>query len=182
MRHPPLLFLDTECLGLDINAPIWEVAAIRVVDGAAAVQLDTLVYHEPGKWVATLPTSFQVDYRTRYSDTEADSKTNVITYIDAMAEGVIVVGSNPQFDMQRIEKLADDIGFDGTIGWHYHPIDMPTMIHGYLCGKGVYPTPPWKSDLLSQMVGVDPRDFNRHTALGDALWCKAMWNAVTDES
>jgi len=38
--------------------------------------------------------------------------------------------------------------------------------------------PPWKSEALSRAVGVDPRDFDRHTALGDALWARAIYSAV----
>ena len=39
-------------------------------------------------------------------------------------------------------------------------------------------TPPWDSDALSRAVGVNPDDFDRHTALGDARWAKAMYEAV----
>jgi hypothetical protein len=28
MKNPPLLFLDIECLGLDVEAPIWDLGAI----------------------------------------------------------------------------------------------------------------------------------------------------------
>lgn len=38
--------------------------------------------------------------------------------------------------------------------------------------------PPWKSDALSRAVGVDPEQFDRHTALGDAYWAKAIYEAV----
>lgn len=37
---------------------------------------------------------------------------------------------------------------------------------------------PYKSALLSRAIGVDPGDFERHTALGDARWVKAMWEAM----
>jgi oligoribonuclease (3'-5' exoribonuclease) len=38
--------------------------------------------------------------------------------------------------------------------------------------------PPWDSGELSRAVGVDPDDFDRHTALGDARWAKAIYQAV----
>jgi hypothetical protein len=38
--------------------------------------------------------------------------------------------------------------------------------------------PPWDSDELSLAVGVDPEQFDRHTALGDAKWAKALYEAV----
>lgn len=38
--------------------------------------------------------------------------------------------------------------------------------------------PPWKSVDLSRAVGVEPEDFDKHTALGDARWAKAIYEAV----
>ncbi len=38
--------------------------------------------------------------------------------------------------------------------------------------------PPWKSVDLSRAVGVKPEDFEKHTALGDARWAKAIYEAV----
>lgn len=38
--------------------------------------------------------------------------------------------------------------------------------------------PPWKSEDLSRAVGVNPDDFERHSALGDARWAKAIYEAV----
>ena len=38
--------------------------------------------------------------------------------------------------------------------------------------------PPWSSDGLSSAVGVDPEQFERHTAMGDVRWVMAQWDAV----
>lgn len=38
--------------------------------------------------------------------------------------------------------------------------------------------PPWNSNDMSRAVGVEPDDFDRHTALGDARWAKAIYEAV----
>ena len=38
--------------------------------------------------------------------------------------------------------------------------------------------PPWNSNDLSRAVGVDPDDFDRHSALGDVRWAKAVYEAV----
>lgn len=180
MKHPPLLFVDIETLGLDINAPAWELAATRInpLKGTRKF-MNTFIIHQPSSWAATLPLSFQKDYRERYDEDIARTPASVINELSIMADGAIVVGSNPSFDMQRLEKLSSDI--DGAmLGWHYHPIDVPTMVHGYLLGKGIAPAPPWKSDFLSRIVGVDPTAFKRHTAMGDVRWCIAMWEAITD--
>lgn len=179
MTHPGLLFLDTETLGLDPAAPIWEIGAIRVWPGGFQRHLHVFVDHDPDSWLATMPQSFQDDYRDRYRVEDAYAPELAIRYLADLIgdDEPFVVGSNPSFDMQRLERLSSLV--DGEpLAWHYHPIDMPTLAHGWLVGKGVSPAPPWKSDLISQMIGVDPADFDRHTALGDARWCQAMWRAV----
>ena len=180
MNYPNLLFLDTECLGTDPAAPTWEIAAVRVWPGGHERTLEVLVEHDPGDWPLTLPKAFCDDYRNRYHADDAYPARQAIRYLaDLIGDGVpIVVGSNPSFDMTRLEKLSADV--DGEpLAWYYHPLDMPTLAHGWLLGKGVAPAPPWKSDLLSQMIGVSPTDFDRHTAMGDVKWCMAMWNLVT---
>lgn len=179
MQHPPLLFLDCETLGLREDAPVWEVAAILITaNGAMQQHWSAFVQHDQTiatEYLEELPQSFREDYLARYAPDEAWAPETVAGKIAFMAEGgAIVCGSNPDFDMTRIAKLDPTI----KIGWHYHAMDIPTLVHGYLLGKGLAPAPPWKSDLLSQMIGVDPRP-GRHTALGDAAWCHAMWRAVT---
>jgi hypothetical protein len=85
--------------------------------------------------------------------------------------------------------------------WHYHVIDVEALAAGYLAAirqdaaeLGYHDRPdtpqyehegnleiarlPWKSDSLSRAVGVEPDDFDRHTALGDARWAKAIYEAV----
>lgn len=57
--------------------------------------------------------------------------------------------------------------------WHYHLIDVENIAAGRL---GL--TPPWKSEDLSRALGVDPDQYERHTALGDARWAAAMYEAA----
>jgi len=37
---------------------------------------------------------------------------------------------------------------------------------------------PWKANDLGRAVGVDPRGFERRTALGDARWTAAVYDAI----
>ncbi|MFB4306942.1 hypothetical protein [Actinomadura sp. GTD37] len=116
-----------------------------------------------------------------------------------MGERPHIVGAVPNFDTERIARLLDQFGL--APGWHYHLIDTEALAAGWV--HGVFrqaaeelarrdlphdavdrgPTLvtdlPWNSNTLSGAVGVDPDQFDRHTALGDAQWARALWDAVT---
>lgn len=176
MKHPPLLFLDVETLGLQEDSPIWEIALLHVTaHGQMREKWTCFVKHDPRLMDPQLPDAFIEDYNKRFVGSRALDPIEAFDAVSHFAEGSHVCGSNPSFDMERIEKLDPA----RTMAWHYHPLDIPTLVHGYLLGKGVAPAPPWKSDYLSRIVGVDPADFDRHTAMGDCLWTFAMWEAVT---
>lgn len=179
MKHPPLLFLDTETVGINPAAPIWEIAAVRIEPTGSATHFETLVAHDPGDWLLTLPKLFVDDYKKRYDADQAAHPRVAVERLAKITEGAIVCGSNPSFDIERLERLAYQQQLPEPFGWHYHPFDIPTLAHGYLLGRGIAPAPPWKSDFLSRIVGVDPADFDRHTAMGDCEWTLAMWKAVT---
>jgi hypothetical protein len=185
INHPPLLVIDCETLGLG-DAPIWEIGALRINEGGTIGNSDTVhlfVEHDPEGWLEDLPKPFRDDYQERFVDKRPLTVTqkDAVRAISYAARGrVLVLGSNPGFDMQRIEKMAYDNGIDPP-PWHYHPEDVPTLARGWLNGKGIYPAPPWKSDLISQMIGIDPRNYDRHTALGDCTWTLDMWRKVMEQ-
>jgi hypothetical protein len=116
-----------------------------------------------------------------------------------LTAGLHLAGAVVSFDEERLRRLLRRNGV--LHRWHYHLIDVEALAAGYLSGlatasrelgdpKADGPTdeeirliqPPWKSDGLSAALGVDPEDFERHTALGDAKWARAIWDAVTGMS
>jgi hypothetical protein len=56
---------------------------------------------------------------------------------------------------------------------HYHLFDT----EGWVAGRLGW-LPGWDSKELSLAVGVNPDDFERHTALGDCRWQKAVVEAA----
>ncbi|KRQ29774.1 hypothetical protein AOT83_26355 [Mycobacteroides sp. H001] len=187
-----IVFMDTETLGLDIDAPIWEFAAIRrhinspeVADASGITstecRLHIQIHHYPDPWLAgpdALPEQFAADYRDRFDPANALS----IPVAAALIEGFLsgrphIIGAVPSFDTARIShQLLRPARIPDP--WHYHLIDVENVVVGYLAGKGELFPPPWKSDQLSAAVGVDPEVFDRHTAMGDVLWTRAQWDAV----
>lgn len=183
-----IVFLDTETLGLDPAAPIWEFAAIRQSDPDMQAETLHLFINNPddAKWLESLPEPFAQDYRTRFGrnyglSVSADIAAHQIReFLDGRPH---IVGAVPSFDTERIARqLMEPHGFDRP--WHYHLIDVENLVVGYL--RGLYMAggqdmpidPPWKSDELSRAVGVDPEQFDRHTAMGDVLWVRAQYDAV----
>lgn len=174
----PIVFLDTECLGLDPRAPIWEFGAIRVEPDGDTETVEFQIQHEPGDWAKTMPQWFQEDYQRRYNRRAALGSFDAAVRIRVITHGAIVVGCNPSFDLDsgRLETLLSRHGFPPV--WHYHPLDTASMALAWLWARGVRPPQPWKSDELSRLIGVDPAQFDRHTALGDAKWCRAQWDRM----
>jgi DNA polymerase III epsilon subunit-like protein len=105
-------------------------------------------------------------------------------------DGATIVGAIPSFDVNFLTPWLRQHGHVFT--GHYHLIDVEALAVGYLAGRfeqgradglpaenGPFdPKPPWKSTDLSLAVGVDPGDFERHTALGDARWAAAIYDKV----
>ena len=175
------VFLDTETLGLDPYAPIWEIAAVRV-DGRTSEETGVLslqVQHERDPWFDGLPESFQNDYRQRYVERRAVRWTDAAEKLVEFMHGKpLMIGSNPSFDAERIARQwLEPIGVERP--WHYHVFDIADMVVGYLTARTGVPSAPWKSDTLSAAVGVDPSLFARHTAMGDVRWTMAQWKRVT---
>ena len=112
--------------------------------------------------------------------------------------GVHLAGAVVSFDDRRLSDLLRREGHEPR--WHYHVICCETLAAGWLAGyaaglteKAVgaadLPTatirlcldaasPPWDSSDLSKAVGVNSDDFEKHTALGDCRWAKAVYQAV----
>lgn len=111
-----------------------------------------------------------------------------------LTAGAHLVGAVPSFDAAFLSRLLRARGC--CPAWHYHLVDVEALAAGYLAGKcttdfasgqlagalaedGVdLSRPPWSSNDLSRAVGVEPKDFDRHTALGDARWAREIYDAV----
>lgn len=100
-----------------------------------------------------------------------------------LTAGAHLVGAVPSFDAAFLSRLLRANGC--CPAWHYHLVDVEALAAGYLARmvqtEDVVHTLanlPWDSNELSRTVGVEPRDFDRHTALGDARWARAVYDKV----
>lgn len=112
-----------------------------------------------------------------------------------LTRGLHLAGAVVSFDTDRLWRLLRANGECPM--WHYHIIDVEALAaasiitafatcqevgnpeaDGPTQEQAMLAFPPWKSSDLSRAVGVDPDDFNHHTALGDARWAAAIYRAV----
>lgn len=167
-----LAFLDTETTGLDPDRhEIWEVALIvREEDGSEA----TFLWQLPVDLGRADPVALKIgDFHTRRASVQS-GLTSLSHFARCFAHrtaGAHLVGAVISFDEERLRKLLRANG--ACPEWHYHLVDVEALAAGKL-GSG----PPWDSAELSRAVGVSDNPFAKHTAMGDALWARAVYDAV----
>ena len=135
------------------------------------------------------------------------SEAEVLAEVEKLTRGAHLVGAVPNFDADVLGTRMRAHGICPS--WHYHLIDVEALAVGYLNGRrarqneivdgyplendgkeapglvrwnspGPWDVPlPWKSDDLSATLGIKVSDEDRHTALGDAKWARAIYDAVT---
>ena len=179
-----ILYLDTETTGLDprIHVP-WEVAIIEE-DGTEQVWR-----WRPAPWDLHYADPDALDmngFHDRAPDTyDADIEWAAAEAIVAMTEGNIIAGSKPSFDTEMLTPWLRRCGVEPA--WHHRPVCVATMAHGWLhaydqaAGEHIDLPLPWKSDDLSRTCGINPDDYDRHTALGDARWVRDWHRRLTGE-
>ena len=198
-------FVDTETSGLHPeHHGIYEVALIAPegdehhwwldIDLARADEIALKIgrYHErhPNGYGVS-----PVDGRT-----SAYTAPGFVGQFARLTHGHHLAGAVVSFDADRLARLFYKFGHAPS--WHYHLIDVEALAAGWVSAqcvgkandgvsRGTVPVwgptglssnidgrPPWNSEYLSRAVGVDPDQFDRHTALGDARWAKAIYEKV----
>lgn len=173
-----LLVVDTETLGLDIEAhAVWEVGAILITDEGETE------YHwflEVSKHHSDISHSDPIALRIGgfFERHPSFSGKGEITPTSQFAEeffrisnGVIWVGAVPDFDAYRIAQILRLNSLPAM--WNYHLCDVENLVAGKL---GILP--PWNSKELSEKIGIDTDKYEKHTALGDARWARDLFLAV----
>lgn len=185
-------FVDCETTGLDPELhEIWELAVITV----APWNDDD----EPGEWTWQLPVDVARSdpqglavgrFYERRRQLPRLGESALVRYpsapehgwdhlpvseaaeqVASLLDATHLVGAVPSFDALFIARWLRAHGQAPT--WHYHLVDVEALAAGR---TGT--APPWSSTALSMAVGVDPGCFERHSALGDARWARALYLAT----
>ncbi len=185
-----LAFIDTETTSLRHDKRFWEVALILRQPGQDDVEhtwfVDTQDLDLGNADLQSLKFGRFYERHPWYGPSAddpwapvdgMDREVNVLYRLEQLTRGATLLGSNPSFDA---ELLATRMRAHGLCpSWHYHHLDVPALALGWLYGSaGRIPDPP-KSDAISLACGVDPANYERHSALGDCRWTRDLYDTVT---
>ena len=176
-----LVFLDTECTGLDLDADIWEFAAVRRhVDGSRS-ELHMFIEHNPVK-AARLPEPFHTDYTTRCpadADELVPQRTAVMRIAEFIGNNAIVVGAVATYDSQRLAVLFNRHRMPPP-PWLYTVVDVCALAAGFLRAQGEPVEFPVHVDRVARRLGVEADDYERHTAMGDVKFVEDIYNRCVE--
>jgi len=199
-----IVILDTETTSLRHDRRVWEAGLIVRDPGRDDTAYRWFVRSEDLDLGNADPFSLQVgrfydrhpDYRGPGWDGDcAYPEAYVLHEVDRFTRGAHLVGAVVSFDA---DVLAARMRAHGICpSWHYHLIDVEALAVGYLNGLSRHghssaaclegpciseddlPGLPWNSDELTRSLHIaPPGEQDRHTALGDARWAKAIYDAV----
>lgn len=185
----PLAFLDCETTKLGPGARAWEIGLIRRPAGATRTddrKHHWFIYTHDLDLGNADPTSLTIGRfyerhpQALYNKHAAGARpeNQVMEEIEKLTRGARILGSKPSFDQEILDARMRAHGL--IPAWHHHPEDVPAMARGWKIGMG---TPrneaPRRSDDISRACGINPDDYDRHTALGDCAWMRDLYDRVT---
>jgi DNA polymerase III epsilon subunit-like protein len=199
-----LCFIDTETTSLRPDRRAWEIAIVSRDPGMADAEHRWFVEADDLDLGNADPMALKIGrFHDRHPEYQPDGDLNpeqtiseraVLREVEDLTRGAHLVGAVVSFDA---EVLAGRMRAHGiSPSWHYHLVDVEALAAGWMNGRAIQlemrestiteaaqwrfaSQPPWDSSELSRMVGVHSEVFNRHTALGDAKWARAIYDAIT---
>lgn len=196
-----LCFVGTETTSLRHDRRAWEIGIIARVPGEADTEhswfVDARDLSLGNADLMSLKIGRFHERHPQFTETEAAQRrlrdeAAVLREVEAVTRGAHIIGCVPNFDTEVLAAQMRAHGFCPS--WHYHLIDVEALAIGWLSRKAAniaatdelsraFLAPPWKSEDLSRALGVEPPSgAERHTALGDARWARAIWDVVTGET
>jgi hypothetical protein len=173
MGETPVFFVDTETLGLDeCRHAIWEIAYVLRTPGEMAVERELLVRLTDEELAAADSTALRLNhFYDRYDREKALDPRAVAWDIAQASAGAALLAANPNFDAVRLERFMRANG--APPAWHYRLCCIENLAAGRL---GI--RPGWDPAQLSEMLGVERPEADKHTAMGDVRWNVRMYDAI----
>lgn len=178
-----LAFLDMETISLQRDyRHVWEIGLILPGDNSQPDREFSWFVRDVPLAEAD-PMSLQMNhFYERYPapDSGSDSgwlcRGDLAKLLAPLTAGRSLAGNMVSFDELRLEQMLRANGY--APAWDYHLVDVSALAAGYLIANHQPPAVPWKSAALARALGVDPDQFEGHTALGDCKLARAMLTAA----
>jgi DNA polymerase III epsilon subunit-like protein len=181
-----LCFIDCETTSLRADRRAWEIGIItRNLGFAPDAPFHWFVDAQDLDLGNADPMALKIggfydrhpQYAVPQSQDEPGREFHVLQQVELVTRGAHLIGAVPSFDAELLGNRMREHGLAPS--WHYHLIDIEALMIGVLRAYGQDIPLPWKSDVLSQTLGVEPTgEDERHTALGDARWAERVWDRV----
>lgn len=199
LTDPTIAYTDVETTALHRRRRAWETAAIvrppgqpdtehhwfvdvRDLDLSYADPVSLRIggfwdRHPQARWVEESGGKVRLTPEAPYqlSDEGVVREQVMLAAVAALTAGkAVIAGSNPAFDQYTLSPRMEWHGI--TLDWHYHPEDVPGVARGWLRAQGL--PAPRKSDEVARACGINPDDYDRHTALGDCRLFRDLHDLV----
>jgi len=186
-----IAFVDIETTGLDpAKHAVWEVSILTDDDHQAHGNGVPWTIHIPltdEQVAAADPVALKINgFEARYlKDIGSGVDPHLVAVMNDPAGAICrmladktVIGSNPTFDTRFLSVMFEKAGLV-TEPWLYRSVDVATLAAGVLMGRGEQVPVPFSSGDLGEALGVTRT--GAHTAEGDVLWAKAIWDACHED-
>ena len=173
----PLVYLDTETDGLRSDRRIWEVALILREDDESDEHYLTLLIEDVDLSNAD-PKALEIGrFEERFHRELLPHERRVREFqaahiLQEWTDTATIVGAQPWFDTHGITTLLDRHGL--APGWHYRQRCVESMTMGRVLGQvgGLV--------ACAEALGLKVDDRTVHTAMGDALIVRDIWDLILD--
>ena len=170
-----LAFLDIETSGLNPSIhEVLEVAYVRVDLDDANSDSETH-FSLPIDVMAADQKALQINKYYERADELFQIRTTPMRAAAKLLvelEGYMIVGANPTFDITFLRSLLDRYALGEPPTWHYRCIDLNTLAAGWV-GNPL----PISTQEIAEQWDV-PLSKEQHTALADARWNRAVYDAI----
>jgi hypothetical protein len=192
MTESTLCFLDTETTSLHSHRKTWNIATIlRDPDGHETAE-EIIIRADDLIWEADPMALVIGHFWERHPDFGGDpgdalvlDEDDAVKWLHERIRPVVtpqgavpmhIVAAVPSFDVEGLSRWFRQ----HQLPWpmHYHQICAENVAVGALAARGLAIRPPYKSEDLSKLLGLDMSSYSRHTALGDATWARDLYDAA----
>jgi len=195
-------FIDTETTSLRHDRRAWEIGIIARTNGIDTehhwfIDINDLDLGNADVMSLKIGRFYDRHPQARldkdFAGPEVDDELDVLYEVETVTRGAHLVGAVVSFDADVLSQRMRANGICPS--WHYHVVDVEALAAGWLHRHAAVlenreatieeatalrrlASPPWKSDDLSAALGITVSEEDRHTALGDAKWARAIYDAV----